>query len=83
VNEEDFHLQDSAHAGRTQKRGEGRVLATLSRSCFVGCCYGLPCCYGLQTGFSGLALTHIGRIISLSSCERMWQCHTYSPGMSK
>ena len=27
--------------------------------------------------------TQKGRIISLSSCERMWQCHTYRPGMSK
>jgi hypothetical protein len=27
--------------------------------------------------------TQMGRIISLSSCERMWQCHAYRPGMSK
>jgi hypothetical protein len=26
--------------------------------------------------------TKYGRIISLSSCSTMWQCQTYSPGMS-
>jgi hypothetical protein len=59
-----------------EKTRRGPHVAALSRSCSVGC-------YGLQTGFIGSGLTHIGRIISLSSCERMWQCHTYRPGMSK
>jgi hypothetical protein len=29
-----------------------------------------------QIGASGSGLTQVGRIISLSSCERIWQCHT-------